>query len=135
MKGHKMKGTLRIILLLAAIWTLAACDKLDSSNVINETLPGKWAFSYHASDNLGFELSYEYVVFKEDGNCAIFYDGGQMEGTYRANDAFIRIDALNDEQTLMWKIASMSPSKIVAEYDYTPKEGGHILVTVTLEKM
>ena len=125
------------------VWCLAAivplsCDKLEDSDVTAEMLPGKWSFKYETSEALDYALSYQYVVFGSDGSCALTYDGGQLEGVYRASRAVIRIDAVIDdgnEHTLLWKVLSLSPYKIVAEYTHAFNDGHEATLTVILEKL
>ena len=123
------------LILLLCLCGIMSCDKLANDNVTAETLPGKWAFSYRTTEPLGMEFSYDYIVFRNDATCDIHYDGGALEGTYRASDALIRIDSKDDQQTQMWKVISISPHKIVAEYDYELQGGQHVTVTVTLERL
>jgi len=132
-KPHNlMRRTTILTLLLGVIWMATSCDKLENGDV---ELSGKWALSYRTTERLGFDFSYDYVIFRDDGTCAICYDGGEMRGTYRASDAVIRIEAQEDDLELMWKVLSMSPYKIVTEYEYAPTDGKHIIVTVTLERV
>jgi hypothetical protein len=59
-----------------------------------------------------------------------------MTGTFRASDAVIRIDYSynNEERTMLWRVLSMSPYKIVTEYDFdTGKQT--VTATVTLDRI
>lgn len=122
---------------LVALLTLTACDKLEDSDVINETLPGTWAFSYKASEQLDFEMSFQCVIFREDGTCSLTYPDGQENGTYRASNAAIKIDAVIDgeQQTYLWRVLVMSPDRVVAEYTHQMQGGRDVTLTVTLEKL
>ena len=117
---------------------MAACDKLEDSDVTGDTLVGRWTFSYKTSEPLDYELSYKFVTFNADGSCALIYDGGQLEGTYRASMAVIRIDATTSddkEHTLLWRVLSMSPYQIVSEYEHEMNDSRRIRMTVTLDKL
>ena len=129
--------SLAMVLLLAMAAALTSCDKLEDSNVINETLPGTWTFNYKASEELDFEMSFKCVIFREDGTCSLIYDGGQEDGTYRASSAVIKIDASIDGEvnTYLWKVLTMAPDRIVAEYVHESGNGGQVTLTVTLEKL
>ena len=122
---------------LVALLALTACDKLEDSDVINETLPGTWAFSYKASEQLDFEMSFQCVIFREDGTCSLTYPDGQENGTYRASNAAIKIDAVIDgeQQTYLWRVLVMSPDRVVAEYTHQMQGGRDVMLTVTLEKL
>lgn len=130
----KKWGPLLALLLTIA---LAACDKLEDSDVTGEALVGKWAFSYKTTETLDYELSYKYVVFNEDGTCALIYKDGEVPGTYRASQAVIRIEAvINDEDyTLLWRVLSMSPYQIVTEYTHKLSDDREVTMTVTLDKL
>lgn len=121
---------------LVALLALTGCDKLEDSDVINETLPGTWAFSYKASEQLDFEMSFQCVIFREDGTCSLTYPDGQENGTYRASNAAIKIDAVIDgeQQTYLWRVLVMSPNRVVAEYAHQA-QGRNVTLTVTLEKL
>lgn len=121
---------------LVALLTLTGCDKLEDSDVINETLPGTWAFSYKASEQLDFEMSFQCVIFREDGTCSLTYPDGQENGTYRASNAAIKIDAVVDgeQQTYLWRVLVMSPNRVVAEYTHQA-QGRDVTLTVTLDKL
>ena len=117
---------------------LAACDKLEDSDVTADNLMGKWAFSYKTTEPLGYDLSYRYVVFNADGTCALVYDGGQLEGVFRASKEVIRIDTTTGdgkERMLLWRVESMSPYQIVAEYDYEFSDGHSVTMTVMLDRV
>lgn len=116
---------------------LASCDKLEDSDVINETLPGTWAFSYKASEQLDFEMSFQCIIFRPDGTCSLTYPDGQQNGTYRASNAAIRVDAFIDgsEQSYLWRVLEMSPYRVVAEYTHDAGNGRQVALTVTLEKL
>lgn len=125
-----------LMIWLVALLALTGCDKLDDSDVIGETLPGTWAFSYKASEQLDFEMSFQTVVFRDDGTCSLTYPDGQENGSYRASNAAIRIDATIDGETkaYLWRVLVMSPRRIVAEYIHQA-QGRDVVLTVTLEKL
>lgn len=125
-----------LMIWLVALLALTGCDKLDDSDVIGETLPGTWAFSYKASEQLDFEMSFQTVVFRADGTCSLTYPDGQENGSYRASNAAIRIDATIDGETkaYLWRVLVMSPRRIVAEYIHQT-QGRDVVLTVTLEKL
>ena len=132
----RKKFALLTVLLLGVL--MAACDKLEDSDVTGDTLIGRWTFSYKTSEPLDYELSYKFVTFNADGSCALIYDGGQLEGTYRASMAVIRIDATTSdgkEHTLLWRVLSMSPYQIVSEYEHEMNDSRQIRMTVTLDKL
>ena len=126
----------RFVMVWLAVLLLAACDKLESGD-IGEVLVGRWAFSYKTSEPIDYELSYRTVTFEADGSCALNYDGGAFEGTFRASESLIRIVTNVDgqERTLMWQVLSMSPYRIVADYDYEYSDGGKLRMTVTLDRL
>lgn len=132
---------LRKILPILMAWLMvgaASCDKLEDSDVTAETLAGRWAFSYKSSEPLSYELSYRIVTFQPDGSCSLVYEGGQLAGTFRASQDVIRIDSTTDdgnEHTLLWRVESMSPRRIVALYDHELSSGKTITLTVTLDKL
>ena len=134
-----MKRPIRLclMLLLTMVATLTACDKLEDSDVINETLPGTWSFSYKASEELDFEMAYKCVIFREDGTCSLTYEDGEENGYYRASNAAIKIEAFIDGEmnTYLWKVLSMAPDRIVAEYVHESGNGSQVTLTVTLEKL
>ena len=146
------------------IWTLmlcslllTGCDKLDDSDdgMVNEILPGRWAFSYviEGDQDPGLEFNYKLVIFNEDGTCAITYDEeihykdekGEwhteivekaLHGTYVANNSLIRIvssDIGGEERVLLWSIISLSTKQVVAEYNFS-MNGASLLATVTLDR-
>ncbi|MBQ7571830.1 MAG: hypothetical protein IJT19_06275 [Bacteroidaceae bacterium] len=121
---------------------LTGCDKLDDGDdgIINEVLPGKWAFSYTFKDDAdpGLEFQYRYVLFREDGTCDLVYiaDGDALHGTYQATRAMIRIvssDIGDEERVIVWKITSFSAKQLVAEYSFD-MNGQSFTAVVTLEK-
>ena len=79
----------------------------------------------------------EDVIFNTDGTCAITYTTGEMTGTYRASQDLIRIDAIADGEahTMLWRVLSMSPSKIVAEYEHSFSNERKVKMTVTLNRL
>ena len=135
-----MKTTLKqlaqIAMLLAATVVLAACDKLEDGNAINEILPGLWGFSYETDEELDFAIEYESVTFHSDGRCSIGYGSEQLEGTYRASDAVIKIDYdFNGQQRdMMWKVLQMSPYRILTEYTFDYNQTS-ITATVILDRI
>lgn len=133
-------------LILMSLMTLlgcfvpSSCDKLDDSdgNVVTKVLPGKWTFSYTFKDDAdpGLEFEYKYVLFKEDGTCALTYDDGALNGTYQATSAMIRIvssDIDDEERIMLWRIISLSPKQIIAEYSFDLHAQSYTVV-VTLDK-
>lgn len=132
-----MKKIAYIMLWLAAFLVSTGCDKLEDSDVINETLPGTWAFSYKASEQLDFEMSFQCIIFRSDGTCSLTYPDGQEDGLYRASDAAIRIDAEIDgeERSYLWRVLEMSPYRVVAEYTHDSGNGRQVTLTVTLDKL
>ncbi|MGX8696701.1 MAG: hypothetical protein ACSW8D_09970 [Prevotella sp.] len=130
----KKWGTMLALLMTLA---LAACDKLEDSDVTSEALVGKWAFSYKTTETLDYELSYKYVVFNADGSCALIYKDGELPGTYRASQAVIRIEANanGEDYTLLWLVLSMSPYQIVTEYTHKLNDEREVTMTVTLDKL
>lgn len=137
---------------------LTGCDKLDDSDdgMVNDILPGHWAFSYviQSEEDPGLEFEYKQVIFNEDGTCAITYDEEvhyrdeegnwhteivekAITGTYVANNTVIRIvssDIGGEEQVLLWSIVSLSTKQLVAEYNFN-MGGGNMLAIVTLDKI
>lgn len=123
---------------MLAILLPAGCDRLEDSGIVSELLPGRWAFSYRTSEELGFELTYKSVVFEADGHCALLYNGGEMAGTYRANDATIRIEAIDEagqEHVLLWQVLTVSPRQLVTEYHHQLSDGRIITISVTLDRL
>jgi hypothetical protein len=115
---------------------LAACDKLEDGNAINEILPGMWGVSYTMSEEMDVSYDIDHLTFGDDGQCTIVSGEESMTGTYRASDAVIRIDYSynNEERTMLWRVLSMSPYKIVTEYDFdTGKQT--VTATVTLDRI
>lgn len=119
------------------LFLLSGCDKLTDSDVTADTLAGRWSFSYTTSTPIDYELSYNTVIFQSDGNCALTYTDGQLEGTFQASQDLIRITTLVDgrERILLWRILTLSPDKIVAYYDHEMNDGSTITMTVTLERL
>ena len=131
------KHLVLLALLFVSLMT-AGCDKLEDSDLTAETLAGRWAFSYKTSEPLDFELSYRFVVFQADGTCALVYDGGQLNATWRASEALIRIEGSLDDgrqQLMLWRVLSLSPYHIEADYDHEMSSGRNITITVTLDKL
>ena len=123
-----------------ACFLLTGCDKLDDSDgdIMKEVLPGKWSFSYLFKDDAdpGLELQYKFVLFNEDGTCALTYDDGALNGTYQATSAMIRVvssDIGNQEQIIIWRIISLSSKQIIAEYSFDYHDQ-NFTVVVTLDK-
>jgi len=123
-----------------ACFMLTGCDKLDDSDgdIMKEVLPGKWSFSYLFKDDAdpGLEFQYKFVLFNEDGTCALTYDDGALNGTYQATSAMIRVvssDIGNQEQIIIWRIISLSSKQIVAEYSFDYHDQSFTVV-VTLDK-
>lgn len=123
-----------------ACFALTGCDKLDDSDgdIMNEILPGKWSFSYVFKDDAdpGLEFEYKFVLFNEDGTCALTYDDGALTGTFQATSAMIRIvssDIDDQERTILWRILSISSKQIIAEYSFD-LHGQSFTVVVTLDK-
>lgn len=121
-------------------FALSSCDKLDDNDgsIVNEVLPGKWAFSYVFKDDAdpGFEFQYKYVLFNEDGTCALVYTDGALNGTYQATSSMIRIvssDIDGEERTMLWRVISLSSKQLIAEYDFALHEQ-NFTVVVTLDK-
>ena len=118
---------------------LTGCDKLsDDDDAIVELLPGTWAFSYEllSEEDTGLSFSYDHVIFRKDNTVTITYPDGQIDGTYRAGSAEIRIEGdLGDDQERMmhWVILAFSDKQIKAEYKF---EFGEQTVTaiVTLDR-
>ncbi len=127
----------KIHILLLSLLLLTGCEELShDGNAIMEVLPGKWAFTYETSENLGMAFNYEYVVFQADGRCAITFEGGQDEGTYRASDDAIAIDAgesLNG-RVMLWRVSSFSPYQVTATYTFD-WQGATTSATIWLEKV
>ena len=137
-----MKRTRTIFLLVSMVLMagmLTGCDKLsDDDDAIVELLPGTWAFSYEllSEEDTGLSFSYDHVIFRQDGTVSITYPGGQIDGTYRAGSAEIRIEGQLDDgqdRLMHWVIQSFSNQQIKAEYKF---EFGEQMVTalVTLDR-
>ena len=137
-----MKRTRTIFLLVSMVLMagmLTGCDKLsDDDDAIVELLPGTWAFSYEllSEEDTGLSFSYDHVIFRKDNTVTITYPDGQIDGTYRAGSAEIRIEGdLGDDQERMmhWVILAFSDKQIKAEYKF---EFGEQTVTalVTLDR-
>ena len=106
------------MMVCVACFALTGCDKLDDSDgdIMREILPGKWSFSYVFKDDAdpGLEFQYKFVLFNEDGTCALTYDDGALNGTYQATSAMIRVvssDIDNQERIIIWRIISLSSKK------------------------
>ena len=128
------------MMVCVACFALTGCDKLDDSDgdIMNEILPGRWSFSYAFKDDAdpGLEFQYNFVLFNEDGTCALTYDGGALTGTYQATSAMIRIvssDIGDEERTILWRILSLSSKQIIAEYSFDLHSQSYTVV-VTLDK-
>ena len=119
----------------AALLTLAGCEELSSDEAIGEGIQGTWTFSYDTSEELDMEFSYEHVIFRTDGTCALTYPDGQLEGTYRASEAVIAIDSeeFPNKEPMLWRITEFSPYAIVAQYILERGEGS-VLITIRLER-
>lgn len=138
-----MMKTIRDIFLLISVvlitGILTGCDKLsDDDDAIVDLLPGTWAFSYElqSEEDTGLSFSYDHVIFRKDNTVTITYPDGQMDGTYRAGSAEIRIEGdMGDGQERMmhWVILAFSDKQIKAEYKF---ELGEQTVTafVTLDR-
>ena len=138
-----MMKTIRNIFLLLSIilmtGTLTSCDKLgDDDDAVAELLPGTWAFSYElqSAEETGLSFSYDHVIFRKDNTVTITYPEGQMDGTYRAGSAEIRIEGkLADGQDRMmhWVIQTFSNKQIKAEYKFEFNEQA-VTALVTLDR-
>ena len=149
-------------LLLFYLFTLLpfSCDKLDDGGdeAINEVLVGTWSFSYElqSEDDVDLSFSYEQVIFRSDGTCAITYpdglkpvldaDGNEtgeyeqaysaLTGIYRASNAVIRIESSDvggEERVMLWVIQSFSEKRLTANYDFE-LDSQPVRAVVTLEK-
>ena len=136
-----MMKTIRYIFLVMpmVIMTnlLTSCDKLsDDDDAVAELLPGTWAFSYElqSAEDTGLSFSYDHVIFRKDNTVTITYPDGQMDGTYRAGSAEIRIEGdMGDGQDRLmhWVILSFSDKRIKAEYNFEfGEQMGTALVTL-----
>ena len=130
-------------LLLTAFWLMSmtllptACEELSKEgSVINEVVPGTWSFTYDIQGDVSFSFSYEYVIFRDDGTCAITYPDGELKGTYQAGDGFILIesDGTINAKPMMWRILEFSPYQLSAEYVLELEEQD-VLITIWLEKV
>ena len=138
-----MMKTIRDIFLLLSMLlmtgTLTGCDKLsDDDDAVAELLPGTWAFSYEllSAEETGLSFTYDHVIFRKDNTVTITYPGGQMDGTYRAGSAEIRIEGnLGDgqERLMHWVIQSFSDKRIKAEYKFEFNEQT-VTALVTLDR-
>jgi len=138
-----MKRKIRYIsLLLLAVLTvgmLCGCDKLsDDDDAVVELLPGTWAFSYElqSEEDTGLSFSYDHVIFRSDNTVSITYPDGQIDGTYRAGSAEIRIEGTLDDgevRVMHWVIQSFSSKQIKAEYKFE-LEGQSVTAFVTLDR-
>lgn len=127
---------LGLVTLLTAGLGLTACEKLGGNDAIREVLPGQWSFSYTTSEELDLEFEYELVVFQTDGSCSINSETEELNGTYRASDDVVVIDADHtpNDKPMLWKILSFSPYRIVAEYEFEDN-GQSVTATIYLEKV
>ena len=82
-------------------------------------------------------MSFQCIIFRQDGTCSLTYPDGQENGTYRASNAAIKIDANIDgeQKTYLWRVLVMSPYRVVAEYTHQMQGGREIVLTVTLDKL
>ena len=128
---------LRAVVAAVVVLLTVGCDKLEKEgDVISEVLVGKWSFTYEIKGDLGVAFSYEYVIFNEDGTCAITYPDGALKGTFEAGDGVIMIDSEETPNTkpMMWRILSFSPYQVAAEY-VLELEDRDVLITIWLEKV
>jgi len=139
-RNHRRWMKIRIAVLsvtyLIILSLISACDKLENGNAINEILPGLWAFSYQTDEELDVTIDYDNVMFANDGTCSISSANEILTGTYRASDAVIRIDynLSGEERTMLWRIVSMSPYKIVSTYNFDYQQQ-NVNATVTLDRI
>ena len=134
------KQTFLIFMTICALM-LTGCDKLDDgdASLVREVLPGTWAFSYElqSEEEVGIEVDYEYVIFRDDNTVSITYPEGSLEGTYEAGSVAIRIDGAVDggsQQQMLWRIITFSKKKITAEYKFDWQDQA-VTAIVTLEKV
>ena len=137
-----IKGT-KYILLVVSIALMAniltSCDKLsDDDDAVAELLPGTWGFSYElqSAEETGLSFSYDHVIFRKDNTVTITYPDGQMDGTYRAGSAEIRIEgklADGQDRLMHWVIQSFSDKQIKAEYKFEFNEQT-VTALVTLDR-
>ena len=121
-----------------------------------------FSYSIRSDEDPGFEFDYKTVVFNADKTCSLlFVDGyelqlddegqplvdvagdeilvprmGELHGTYVASATMIRIvsyDIGNEERVMLWRVVSLSPRQVVAEYDFT-LDGVSMTAVVTLDK-
>lgn len=133
-----MRNKMMWLTVLFMALSLVSCDKLEDSDVTQDILPGRWTFGYETDEPLDYELSYKLVIFNVDGTCALTFADGQLEGTYRASRDVIRIDASvgnGEVHTLLWRVLTMSPYRVVAEYEHQINDENRVKMTVTLDKL
>ncbi len=148
-----------VTLTLFLVLIVVGCDHLDDgdNSMMNDILPGKWAFSYviKGDKDVGMTFNYKQVQFKPDASCSISYIDhyepvvdekgnvtlkpvdGYLYGTYQATSDMIRIvsDEFTGEETVMiWRVTSLSARKVVVEYDFM-LNGNSFTAIVTLEKV
>lgn len=127
---------LSIVLMAGA---LTGCDKLsDDDDAVAELLPGTWTFGYElqSAEETGLSFNYDHVIFRKDNSVSITYPGGQMDGSYRASSAEIRIEgrlADGQDRLMHWVIQSFSNKQIKAEYKFEFNEQS-VTALVTLER-
>ena len=118
---------------------LSSCDKLsDDDDAVADLLPGTWAFSYElqSEEETGLSFSYDHVIFRKDSTVTITYPDGQIDGTYRAGNAEIRIEGQLDdgqERLMHWVILSFSDKQVKAEYKFEFDEQT-VTAIVTLDR-
>ena len=72
----------------------------------------------------------------QDWNSSTNNDDGALNGTYQATSAMIRIvssDIDDEERIMLWRIISLSPKQIIAEYSFDLHAQSYTVV-VTLDK-
>ena len=129
---------LRSFILFASLLN-ATSARLSLTKWVKEVLPGTWAFSYElqSEEEVGIEVDYEYVIFRDDNTVSITYPEGSLEGTYEAGSVAIRIDGSvdgGDQQQMLWRIITFSKKKITAEYKFDWHDQT-VTAIVTLEKV
>ena len=136
-----MKKTMILSIMTMCALMLTGCDKLDDGDagLVREVLPGTWAFSYElqSEEEVGIEVDYEYVIFRNDNTVSITYPEGSLEGTYEAGSVAIRIEGNvngGEQQQMLWRIITFSKKKITAEYKFD-WNGKSVTAIVTLEKV
>mgnify|MGYP007070042164 FL=1 len=133
-----MKKICLIIMMICGLF--AGCDKLDDGDagLVNEVLPGNWAFSYELlNDDSGMSFLYDHVIFRTDGSVSITYPDGSIEGTYEAGSVSILIVGTLDGgemQQMLWRILSFSTRQITLEYIFDIN-GRSVTAIVTLQKV